>query len=335
MIKSVIRFFRRIFLFLKKYKSSFAGIIILVLMISDYFTMNYMFSPDESDIDPQAQMLYSFVLALCLEGLPFILGQTLNIKRDTTTYKANEKENANIGFWTSLIGTIIAGLLVVSIRGLSIFKKGGIDGYLHKNYDLFVTDIALCVFPVLTSLMAFGLSWVFLRKERIEEQEKKVDICYSEYLNKEQIFSEKLHTLQEQRTALWSSITNYLPIPNTLETYRREVVARIRSLMIQNSIICFPAEINVFNSLVEDALLKYLIELSARSTVPTDIASIKIKSLIEEYDLQCTDDIDKWSSQATIEALDRELRALCSNEIVIEQAYVAVGKEPIERKSLI
>ena len=308
---------------------------IFALMLSDFFTMRNMFSPATTGSTKNEQFLYSFVLALCLEGLPVVIGKSLNTIRDTTTYKANEKENARYGLIASSVGSLIAVGLVFGIRIAQILKNGGYSAYKENEYKLFVIHCALCVLPFLTSLLAFAISWMFLRSERIDEQEKKVDICYRDYLRKEQIFSEKLHKLQEQRTALWTSVTNYLPIPTTLETFRREVVTRIRSRLMYNSIICFQAEINDYNAMFEEALVKYLTEMSVRSTIPIDIISIDIKELFDEYDKQCTNDIDKWSSDATICALDKELRALCHNDIIVEQAYVASGKEPIERKSML
>ena len=174
MIKTILNLSRRMVKHLRN-NNVLPWSVIIALTISDFFSMCNMLSSSTTGVTKGEQFLYSFVLALCLEGLPVVIGRSLSTLQNSTTYWENEKKNAKYGLCASLFGLIIAIALVVGIRIAQIQKNGGYHAYKENDYHFFVIHCVLCVLPILTSFLAFAISWMFLRSERIDEQEQKND----------------------------------------------------------------------------------------------------------------------------------------------------------------
>ena len=284
------------------------------------------FSSGTSDLDPFEGFLYSAVLAASLEFIPTYAGRYLHALIDTTTYKKNDKRRAWIGLGFSIAGFLLAIILVIVMRYESIQRQGGKDFYLKGDYDMYIRDCFLMWSPFLTSILAFVASW-FSQQERVAEVKKEADRLYRIYQQKYRLFLDKLHSLHEARTYLWTTVTNHKKIPKTLEAYRYEVVCRIRSLLINNSVTAFSSQLKMYNEAVEAALSSYLEEMGSYSTLPAEITSIDISEIIKEYDQNQNNEDSPWGYERAEADLIKELQKLCDNEILIEQVKIRKESE--------
>lgn len=308
-----------------------AIILIILLLIADFFALMSIFSPENTDIPIQSSILYCLILASCLEGLPSFLGVFLSILKDEARYKINDKTVAEWGFKISFIGSVVAFAVVCFLRIMLIYENGGLNGFLEKNYQgVFYIDVFLMICPFLTSLLAFVISWLAFKADSEKTLEAKIELLNMQYINSQSEFLNDLNKLHNARAALWTTLTDHKPMPKVLDIFRKESFARIRSKLIENCIITYPMQIERYNAAVESILELCILEMSHYTTIPLVISSMNVKELLKKFDESQNKDNEAWDYERAKNDLETELKKILDNAVVVAQVKTTTVPYPLE-----
>lgn len=274
--------------------------------------------------------VYPLMMVVLLEGIPYFLGLEVATVFDQTTYKTNTKNFAKIGTVVAAIAMVGAFALVVSMRLFVISLEGGFPTVTGNRGELspkFIVQFGLLISPILTSLLAFVASLSAFKSESADELEKKIDHLQIRFLNEQSKFYDIMSRNDDERTALWTSLSGNQngPIPSKFDDYRKECFDRIRAKLIENVIIQYPGQITRFNSEIEGLLESFIKQMSdlKETDVPFEILTITTDDLFKAYDDSvCQHEktpIDAWNYSVAGEDLERELKKVLDNAIVVAQ----------------
>lgn len=308
-------------------KNIFAKIIVIlgifVLAIADYYAISDLFV----NARIRGAWVFASVFAFAFEGLPTIMSMYLVKWRDKANHKVSDIGFSKLGFGVSLIGYFIFYGIIVFLR-VSIQK-----GRVPKADPNFVENVIFSASPLATSIFAFGLSWLFFRAEMVAVQAKIVSRLEEDYSKKLAVFRDSLYKLQDARVALWTEVTEHKVLPQKLRVFRDEIFKRTKAKIIEDCITDFPNQMERFNQTVESELYAIIQDMKIRSTVPTDIAMIKISDIVSEYSKTQTSKASKWNYDDCKSELEKEFISLINNAIQVAQLKAFIY--PIEEDTLI
>lgn len=324
---------------------AFAVILILALTFADFLAMKNLFEDlylsdffmlGGTKVKALSEAnVYSFTFAVLLEGNPFFIGIAASVLVDKTKYKVNDRLNAKYGLVISLSAFVLTICLVWALRVLLIIQNGGWDAfYSTKTFggedgynENFIAQIYLLVAPLLTSLLAFVASWTAFRSESISKLEYRLEKMHGRFLVAQSRFLDTVHKNDDARTALWGSLTAKDKMPSDLDTFRKECFDRIRSKLISNCITEFPDQVERYNAEISSLLQEFIGEMGRHTTsIPRDIENIDINRILGDYDQQRIDaqrQVDAWSYTVCGEALEKELKTVLDNAVVVAQFKTA------------
>ena len=302
----------------------FFGLLIIFLAIVDMFTMYTLFSGADSasadyNLTGVQAWVYSITFAICLEGVPSVLGHSCSVLTDKSRYKKNDKLNATVGFFIALLVMISVFGIAIFIRYVGISKNGGFVKYKEGEYGEFPLHCWLMLSPVITSLVAFLISWIVFRNESISGLQRRVDYLFENYTKTLKTFLEDFHALQEARTILWTSLADHKTMPKRANVYRIESLARIRAKLIENGIIPYQLQVKRYNDSVENLLKELISEIREYSTLPWEIEKIDLNQLIEEFDRGRFHPEDKWNYSESGNDLEKKFSDYINNELLVKQ----------------
>ena len=334
-----------------------AILLILILFLADLNAMRILFNSPDMDVRSADALLYSFIFALCLEGIPTFLGSALAVWTDKAQYRNNDKPHAKIGIWVCGIVSILMFLLAMGLRAITIYSKGGVDNFLTNKYPDFPIDLFLVFSPVLTSTLAFAVSWFTFRNDNEKIMERKVNMLQHRYITLQSEFLEEYQNLQDARSSLWTTLTAHrltpeddestesmedvldgdIPnelskwMPNKSEVFRKECFARIRGKLIENCITTYPSQAARYNEAVESMLHVCLEIMRSHTSLPIEFSELSIMEILEEFDRMHTGTEDVWDYENDKDSLENELRRLVDNAIIVAQRKTSASPYPLER----
>lgn len=341
----------------KGWKAAGALLLILILFLADFRAMYILFHSPKMDVRSADARLYSFIFALCLEGIPTFLGSALAVWIDKAQYRSNDKPHAKWGLWVCGLVTALMFLLAIGLRIITIYSKGGMTGFLNDKYPDFPIDLFLVFSPILTSALAFALSWFTLQNDNEKIMERKVDMLQRRYIVRQSEFLKEYQNLQDARSSLWTTLTAHrltpeegesaecmedvldgdVPnelskwMPNKSEVFRKECFARIRGKLIENCITSYPSQAARYNEAVESALSVCLEAMRSRTSLSIEFSELSIRDILEEFDKIHTDTEDVWAYEKAKGPLENELRRLVDNAIIVAQKKTTASPYPLER----
>lgn len=295
---------------------------IIALAIADYYAIFSLFV----NARLRGAWIFAAVFAFAFEGLPTIMSMYLVKWQDTANQKVCDIRFSKWGFWLSFMGYFLFYGIIVFLR-ISI-EMGRIPG-VNTN---FVENITLSVSPLATSIFAFGLSWLYFRAEMVTVQAKIVSKLEEDYSKKLADFRDSLYKLQDARVALWTDVTEHKTLPQKLRVYRDEIFKRTRAKIIEDCITDFPNQIERFNQTVESELDAIIQDMKLLSSVPDDIAMIKVSDIVSEYSMTQTSGASKWRYDECKSDLEGEFISLINNAVQVAQLKAFIY--PIEEDTL-
>ena len=305
-------------------------IAIFGLAVADYFAMFNLF--EKQGARPREIILFSIIFSACLEGLPTFLGIFSSAWIDNTNYLSNHKKFAKIGFWVCLIATGIAFALVMTLRGIIIYRSGGLvalfqqDGNYQGNG---IIDVFTTFSPILTSLLAFAASWFAFKPETALELEARVNELHEEFIKRRTEFLDALHENQYAREAMWIEVSAGEDPPPDFTTFRKEVFARIRAKLTENCVSTYPSQMRRFNEEIESQLIAYIEIMCNFSQVGLTLVDLDIVDILDEFDVQVVKNNAKnnvnnpnsgsWNYELAKKELEDDLIQLLDNAIAVAQ----------------
>ena len=322
----------------------YVAIAILLLMLSDFYSLTSLFDPAESDMDWITQYVICFILAVALEGFPTFLGYALSLEKNESGYRTYESAISKMARFVCIVGTLLAFACSILLRLFVVYDHGWFDAVKSHTYNgVIQIDLFLAVYPVLTSLLAFVASGLFLYPDNEKIMEKKVDRLGEKYLRIQIAFKDAYQELEHSRNALWKSLTKDIPRPKQMEQFRTKGMEIIRNRLVEDSIIEYPKQIDRYNLAVETALRDYIRQMSSHSTIPDSILKIDFEQLLNDYDDRklIDDPTNMWNYNVIVlkddeevqivkDDLETEFKRRINNATVVAQVKTSTSKYPLE-----
>lgn len=293
----------------KDRRKMLAWSIILFLMISDFCAIFLLFNNPQFQSKLYESIMFGITFAICLEGFPTLLGVSLNSLISKVKSKENDSKHAWIATVVGIIGSCVVIFLSCYLRYLVIEFRGGkeafMDGILKSasilnNYEYcetpgaYMIDNFLMISPILTSLLAFFISWVWLRTDYKDNEKNKIDSLYHRFVYQTYLYESSLHKFQNARVKLWTLVCSDKEMPIRPEVYQREIFNRIREKLFHSCLDALDTEMEIYNSEIEILLQSYITELSKYSILSDEIQSMKLAEVIKHHD-NGIKDINKWN----------------------------------------
>lgn len=295
---------------------------IIALAIADFYAIYSLFV----NARLRGAWIFASVFAFAFEGLPTIMSMYLVKWQDTANQKVCDIRFSKWGFWLSFMGYFL-------FYGIIVFLRISIEmGRIPEVKTNFVENITLSISPLATSIFAFGLSWLYFRTEMVMVQAKIVSRLEEDYSKKLADFRDSLYKLQDARVALWTDVTEHKTLPQKLRVYRDEIFKRTRAKIIEDCITDFPNQVERFNQTVESELDAIIQDMKLRSSVPDDIAMIKVSDIVSEYSMTQTSGASKWRYDECRSDLEGEFISLINNAVQVAQLKAFIY--PIEEDTL-
>lgn len=300
----ISNFFKKIVDFGKenlKVKKALAWVFVIILMMVDTIATTQLFSNDQFDLPSSEALFYGLIFAIFLEGLPIACGYSLNIAVDKNIDETGKRGRAFLGFILSLLTMIGVFVLSVWIRFHLIEISNGAES------DDYLVNIFLIFEPILSSLLAFIVSWLILSTNYIDTTKEHVDSLTKKHKKVEEEMELQNNTFRSMQYDLWNSF-NSSPkeMPTDWDEFQQEAYKRINDTNKWNTINFYSGQFKRFNSEIEALLQDYIIELSSLSTVPNLVSHINLKELIDEFDEKYYT-VEKWNYK---DAIPNELKTL-------------------------
>lgn len=314
-----------------------SGILILMLMTSDLFAMYNMFSSFR--LKWEQSILFSCTFALFLEGFPFALGMIDPLKNDPAQFiTKRDKRYRMLSYicWTFLI---VSWVLAILIRLMYTEQPamGGFEGFWEGSYNsshnkysnnAYLAQVFLYVSPILTSVLAYVLSYLAFGSSCLQEAAKLLRASHARYNHAKAVYEKTNNLRLDATSTLWSSLTgtsNNVPPPE-FSDFRNQSMVYIHDMLIQSCLDVYPALLKRYNYEVEAALSRYIVELSRLSSMPQRISQITVQEITESYDARMVRDVDKWEYELCEPAMCADLEALL-HDAVIGAQFKALSKK--------
>ena len=309
--------------------------VIFFLAYCDYRAMTILF--EQGNVSTDDATLFSLIFAICLEGLPTLLGMFLSTLADQTNYLRNENIVAKIGVAVCATASLIVFALAVFLRIFYIYLHGGLDVFLDASKDYFyldaegyivegsrIADAFFIVSPILTSMLAFSASWWAFKPNSATELEEHVDRLHHDYLDAQEDFKDTLGKLHWLRETLWSELSAGEAQPKEYAAFRRAVFKRIRAKLIEQCISAYPNQIRSFNKKIEGRLDNYLDEICQRSKSRVVLIDLDVDDILKAFDEQDMEDSLPWDYDRAEDSLKEELIARLDNAVAVAQYKTAI-----------
>ena len=313
---------RRLFRKVPFLKILAAGIV-FALMVADVFTVINMFHMG-ARFDKDTARLYAVILALILEGLPFYIGIANGALHDKTDYTKGDRafKRALIqgAFWvTAAVILIIAGIRVGYI--LTMIREGDLD--IEEDYIKLAGQCYLAISPALTSLAAYFISALAFPSNHLDKSEDQYNKYYRKYLAAQRAFFLARYKCVGLRDSVGSSLDIDNPAA-TLDEFRQECFWKIRNKLMNNCLVQYPTQIEMYSAEVERLLNDLIVEMSKHTTTPNEILKLTAADIIEKYDQETVNDADAWDYNRAGPIMKDELCQLLNMAIVTAQFHTVV-----------
>lgn len=264
---------------------------------------------DESlSLDKDQVKFLSYTFAAFLEGFAFVLGIFLSRAMDSTSYRDTAKRAYWFGVLICVSGLVGAWSLAVAQRynlvrlaALAEATEGTVLTFWQVVSNSKSEDIFMMVSPILTSVLAFSLSWLAFPSYSLDNQAREVEYQQGRYLRFRAKYGKLLMAYQQKKTKLWTALSgNEMDMPEDSNIYQSRCQQLIRQKTVNACVGAFYGEFGQYNKRIEAELSAYILELSERSTLPHMISTITVEEVLEKYDSMMKDkglEGDIWDSQ--------------------------------------
>lgn len=257
----------------------------VLLAWSDYKAV-FTFFETAINLYADAPKVLSITFAAFLEGFAFILGIFLSKAVDFTCDRPSERFANWFGVGISFAGLCAAWVLSVVQRvnliGPEILED--FDEGTKLTFALFMEygqpeQIFMMCSPVLTSILAFGLSWLAFPSYSLDKQGRDVEYQLDRYLRFSKRYKKMLMAYQQKKSRLWTALCGadegtIFDMPADANIYQSRCQQMIRQKTVNACVSAFSGEFGQYNKRIEAELSKYILELSERSTLPHQICEI-------------------------------------------------------------
>lgn len=304
-----------------------SAILILLLALSDLFAMYNMFSSFRLRLGES--VIFSITFAAFLEGFPFALGLIDPLKQDPAQFimaRGKRYRAMSRMCWSFLI---ISWALALGIRFLFTQQpvNGGFMAFWGGKYNharnpnannSYLAQVFLFVSPILTSVLAYALSYLAFGSSCLEQAQKIMRAAHARCQAAQEAYDTANHDRLDAINTLWSSLTrdSDAPPPYDFEDFRNQSIVYIHDMLINGCLDAYPGLLKRYNHEVEAALARYIVELSGRSTVPQLINQITVRQITDEYDAHMIRDVDKWEYELCEPAMCADLEQLLHDAVI-------------------
>ena len=309
------------------FRSQFGTVVVYLiiagLIYADYSVLSDLFYSENSDLSAFTGNLIAAIFAAALEIIPFVFGSALSKLTDKDLEKGGNE-------WIrALITVIISGVIalfifgvVVFLRAMEIFGKaaqevpdvglfsmmrGAFDAYRRGDYDSFLVDCFLAIEPILTSNVAFLLSFMYIRDhDTLNKLRKNMQEAYSEYWKRKMEYDRDQTQLTRLMTDLWEKTARSSDgafrdgagavMPEDWTDYQTAISKRLQESSLKNTNnYIFMTNIERFNTEVESELETVLFNAGAASTIPNAVVQLGqyMTEVIRERDSR-VEPYQKW-----------------------------------------
>lgn len=345
------------------------------LTFADILTLNDLFTGAEFDLDKTFAGIIAFTCALFLEGIPYIMGDGLNRLLDKRRKgRRGEKKKTWMWFLFGLFASIIIMAAIIFFRVedillsvdeektqlVEILSGTGLptekirDVYMLLTFGLEDSDeiaanIYLAFQPILTSILAFLVSFAYLSSDS-EARNRQIERNFKKKLQRAKLNSASNHRILERakldllsdlgidsENEKWANCSN--------DEFIREVFNTITFKVNKMAINGYVIAVNNYNSDVKAKIAEYLPVIAAKSNLPDRITGIDIQSIINIFDSR-NKDIEKWDADAYVKKSSEMLKKVLFNEMIVEfkidnndgfvvnEGNVAAGKGSMPKKNV-
>lgn len=267
------------------------------LMYSDYYAVNTIFSFAPS-LDEDAVLILSITFAAFLEGFAFLLGIFLARLLDPTNFRKSDVVVNLLGVLLTLLPLLGAWVLAFSLRynnlRLTILENELDESIVTFFYTLEhapAEELFMLLSPILTSILALGLSWLAFPADNLRSQERTVEYRQGRYLRYRKRYQQYLMRYLEAKSKLWTKLNNQYnadseeaDLPADSYAYHTRCQQLIRQKAVSTCVNAFTEEFGRYNKAIEGEISEYIQELSQRSTLPHIISSITVQEVLERYE---------------------------------------------------
>lgn len=297
-----------------------------LLMLVDFQNLYAMFTSPQANTTARNAFWFSLTLCLALELQPVFLGMSVSKLTDRTRHCTNDRIGAIVGCAVSAAGTLLAFGVFLYIKGLEIAAAGGKAAFLAGTYSLssasYMVQVLLLASPILTSLLAFVISWSCCGVEARHRLERQLENARRRMVHAHRCYRHQAERVELERTRLWAGVSAHSPMPCTLAEYRAAVCLRIRNKTIETVLAAFPLVVERYQQAVECRLQQSIHRMAACSSVPLAIEQIDLAGVLARYDANQPDDGMAWSLQRALPVLEDGLKRGVDNAVVQAQSRI-------------
>lgn len=310
------------------------------LISSDFMSLMNMFT--QIRMTKTERPIFAITFALFLEGFPFVLGIVVPKIVDKAQIIEGKKKEYTAIAWICFICMLITFALSVVIRLMFVNapSRGGLEAYMSDNYlqdpdknDTYLGQFFLFFSPILTSILAFVVSYVAFGSNNLDDTGKQLRKALARYNWYKKIYEDARDCSQDARGSLWYSLGNSrdVEIPDDYDVFRNDCHVRIHDMIISNCLAAYPSLLKRYNDRVEAALGAYIHELAGYSTVPHLITRITVDEIVEAHDNSVEESVNAWKYEVCEQDMAGDLEGLLSSAIIMAQFHRAAKKHNVER----
>jgi len=282
-------------------------IFISFLICADTYSLYDMFI--KNGATQNAALFFASVFAVILEGGPFFVSNSIAVYKDKTCVRKNERFNALWGVVIGSVLTLAAFTVVVYTRYHVIDSGGGIDinGFYHSGfnkfnrydsegnilynafYDGYSLDLFLMFSPILTSMLAFLISWMAFKPNNRKKLHNEMTGKYEAYLDA----TEGVKRTEGSLMDIVLKIQTKLKIekrPEDVAAFKEMCLDIMRKMMADEVDYYYPILLQGFTDNINAELNKYILDLSMLSNISNVIRDIDIAGnialLLPQWDLE-------------------------------------------------
>ncbi len=320
---------------------------LLFLTFADVLTLFDLFRKPEFDLSIFFAGVIALTCALFLEGIPYIMGDGLNRLLDKKKKsKKNERKKTRLWFIASIFAGVIVMVALIFFRIEVVFLSVGDektqlveilsgvghmgekirDAYMLLTFGLEDSDevaanIYLAVQPILTSILAFMISFAYLsgnsedRNRQLERKFKKriQRAKLNNDANRRILERAKLDLISDLGIDREAEMLTSCSNDDFVRKIFRSITAKVNRMAING----YVTSVHNYNLSVEAQLKEYLSFISSKSNMPHLITGIDIQSVVKEFDSE-NEDLKKWNADAYVKKSAEILKRVLFNEMIIK-----------------